>query len=127
MTRSVSDPQRRRRAIHQAGHASLPIPANPLARTPPAHPSSAGCRGQRPPLNDHPLGQQPPAAPTERRVSVKLHPVTSLDLSCLRQRSASKEARMEPTYLGTTPSSARDDLTRRKAVGRRVAPVALDE
>jgi hypothetical protein len=43
------------------------------------------CRRRRDgqPLDDDQLAQPPPTSPTERRVSVKLHPVVSLGPSCL--------------------------------------------
>jgi hypothetical protein len=40
-----------------------------------------------------------PTAPAESRVSVQIHPVPPWGLSCLRQRSASKAARMNRTNV----------------------------
>src|ERR671926_160451 len=91
---AIRAPPRRRRAVGQTALALLPIATDPLTCAAHADPRGLGRRRQRPPLHNNPLGQPPPTAPTERRVSVKLHPVSSLGLSCLRQRSASKEARM---------------------------------
>src|SRR5664279_546394 len=49
---------------------------------------------QRPSLLDHSIRELTPTIPTERRVTVKLHPDASLGLELPRQRSASKAARM---------------------------------
>ena len=70
------------------------VAADPLTRTAHADTGGLGRRRQRPTLiNDTPR-KLAPSAPTERRVTVQIHPGPSLGLSCLGQRSASKAARM---------------------------------
>jgi hypothetical protein len=81
--RAIRDLPRRRAAITQTLLAFQPVAANPLPRTTHADPGGLGRRGQRPTINKHPHSKRAPATPTESRVSVKLHPVTSLGPSCL--------------------------------------------
>jgi len=76
---AIGDPMRRRRAINEASFAGRSIPANPLARAPFAHTGRPSSCRDRPAIAHDPLGEQPPAIPTESRVTVKLHPVSSLD------------------------------------------------
>src|SRR5207248_1219196 len=70
-----------------------PIPEHPLARAAQADTSGLSRRRQRPSLNDNPPRQTTPALPTESRVTVKPHPVSSLDWGAW-QLPASKETRM---------------------------------
>src|SRR6266540_6022014 len=71
---AVGDTPRRRGAIVEAVLTLEPVAANPLARTTQTDTGRRSRRGERPTLYQHTLGQQPPTAPTERRVTVKLHP-----------------------------------------------------
>src|SRR6266566_5266565 len=73
--RAVSNPCRRRRVIEQTALALQPIPTNPLPSTTHADPGGLRRRGQRRSLDHNLFAEPAPAAPTERRVSVKLHPV----------------------------------------------------
>jgi hypothetical protein len=76
---AVGDPPRRRGAIEQAGLALQLVAAHPLTTTAHADACGLGRRRQRPPLDHDPLCQLPPATPAESGVTVKLHPVPSLD------------------------------------------------
>src|SRR5439155_11045337 len=93
--RLIGDSPRTRGAVEQAALALEPVPARPLARAADADTGGLGRRLQRPTLDDHPLGQPPAATPTERRVTVKLHPDLLLGAESAWQPSASKEARMD--------------------------------
>src|SRR5260221_374261 len=62
---------------------SKPITTNPLARAPDAHAGRRSRRHDRPTLINNKLAEPPPPSPTESRVSVQIHPVTSLGPSCL--------------------------------------------
>src|SRR3954468_13365614 len=70
-----------------------PIATHPLARAAHTDASGLGRRGQRPALTHDPLREPAPTMPTESRVTVKLHPASSLDWGAW-QLPASKETRM---------------------------------
>jgi hypothetical protein len=69
----------RRGAIEQAGLALAAIARGPFLGGALAHLGGRGRLGERPTLLDDAMGQQTPPFQTERRVSVELHPVSSLD------------------------------------------------
>src|SRR5205085_7818153 len=77
--RAVRDPPRRRRTIAQTPLTLDSIAAHPLARTAHTHARGGRRRRHRPPLNEHTPCEPPSTAPTERRVTVKLHPGPPLD------------------------------------------------
>ena len=79
MRGAVRDPLRRRRAINETGFAGRRVSTNPLPRATDADPRAAAAAVTRPSLIDDATDQQPPPVPTESRVTVKLHPVSSLD------------------------------------------------
>src|SRR5271169_21457 len=81
--RAIPDVLRRRRTIEKSLRTLASITIRPLASTADADTGGLGRRRQRPSLNNHPLGQTAPTTPTESRVTVKLHPVSSLGPSCL--------------------------------------------
>jgi hypothetical protein len=77
--RAVGDAMGCRGAVVQAPLALQAVATDPLAAA--AH-ADAGCLGRRPqrPTFEHdPLGELSPAAPAESRVTVELHPGSSLD------------------------------------------------
>src|SRR5207244_12298891 len=97
------DPRRRqlarralrpRRAIEQARLALRAEPRQPAPDRALADAGGRGRRRHRPVLDQHPLDKQPAAIRTGARITVELHPVSSLGLSWLRHLSASKGARM---------------------------------
>ena len=60
-----------------------PVAADPLPHTTDADTNSRRRRSHRPTLIDDQLAQPPRAIPAESRVSVKIHPESSLGPSCL--------------------------------------------
>jgi hypothetical protein len=78
---AVRDPAERAGAVKQTRLALLPEAASPLARRALAHLGGRGRRSERPVLLHNPPGKNTPLVQTERRVSVKIHPVSSLGLS----------------------------------------------
>src|SRR5256884_4793190 len=73
-------PPRRETAIKRARLALVAPPAQPLGRCPLADAGGLGRRPQRPALALDPCDDQPSAIRTGARVSVELHPVSSLVL-----------------------------------------------
>ena len=84
---------RRRGTIQQPALAVGPIAGDPLRAGALAHSGGLGRLRERPLLLEHPPHHRQPALRTERRVSVNLHPVSSLGLG-LQHHPASKGARM---------------------------------
>src|SRR5918994_1789406 len=103
--RAVCDPCRRRGAIEQAELALRAVAADPLARAAHADFGGRGRLRQRPALLDDAPCQQPALVQAEGRVSVELHPVSSLGLGCLAAPSL-QGGPDEPTWSGTTPRAA---------------------
>src|SRR5439155_2259697 len=102
VTRSaISHPPRCRRAIDQARLTRSPITTDPLACTTNADSRPGSRRCHRPTLNDDELAQPPPPTPTEHRVTVKPHPVSSLSSSAWLPSSL-QGGPDEPTSSGTT-------------------------
>src|ERR1039458_1157192 len=100
----MRDPAWRARTIEQALLALEPIPARPLTSTTQTD-LSGPCRlGHSPTLINNPTRELPAPIQTERSVSVKLHPVSSLRLSCLAALRL-QGGPDGPTYSGTTPSA----------------------
>src|SRR5829696_7088294 len=77
------------------------VAPDPLARAADTNFGGLGRRRQRPLLIDNPLNQHPPLVQAESRVSVELHPVSSLGLSRLAALSL-QGGPDEPTSSGTT-------------------------
>ena len=77
--RAVRDRVRRRGTVKQPGLALSPIARDPLRAGPLAHAGGHRRLRERPPLLEHPTHHRQPALRAERRVSVNLHPVSSLD------------------------------------------------
>src|SRR5665213_929420 len=102
----MRDPAWRARTIEQPVLALDPIPPRPLAGTTHTDLSSRCRLRQRPTLIDNSPRELPAPIQTERRVSVKLHPVSSLRLSCLAALRL-QGGPDGPTYSGTTSSSPR--------------------
>src|SRR5438876_5132817 len=88
--RAVGDSARSRGAIEQASIALQAVATRPFARAAHADAGVLGRRLQRPSLDDHPFGQLPPAAPAECRVTVELHPVSSLDWGALQPSASTR-------------------------------------
>src|SRR5665213_3313752 len=99
----MRDPAWRARTIEQPVLALDPIPPRPLAGTTHTDLSSRCRLRQRPTLIDNSPRELPAPIQTERRVSVKLHPVSSLRLSCLAALRL-QGGPDGPTYSGTTAS-----------------------
>jgi hypothetical protein len=90
----LTNPKRRRRAVHQAGLPLGPEAARPLARGALAHLGGRGRLGERPSFSDNPPGQQATLVQAERGVSAQFHPVPPIGTEWPKHLSASKEARM---------------------------------
>jgi hypothetical protein len=75
---SVGDPRRCRAAVLQAGLGVGEVALAPLAAGALAHSGGRGRLRERPALLEHPTDHQLAPLRTERRVSVNLHPVSSL-------------------------------------------------
>jgi hypothetical protein len=90
---AVGDGRGRRAAVLQPDRALAQEPVAPLAARAVAHSGGRGRLRDRPPLLGHPTDHQLAALRAERRVSVNLHPVSSLGLIAW-QLSASKGHRM---------------------------------
>jgi hypothetical protein len=71
---AIRDMTRRRGAISEPVLARGAVTVDPLPCAADADPGGPGRRRQRPTLDDDQLDQPPPTAPTESRVTVKLHP-----------------------------------------------------
>ena len=99
---AVGDRWRRRGAIEQPELALGAVAAHPLARAADADFGGLGRLRQRPLSLDHPPAEQPALVQAEGRVSVQLHPVSSLGLSGLAALSL-QGGPDEPTSSGTTP------------------------
>src|SRR5438876_3705892 len=77
--RAVRDVPRCRGTIDESRLALQAVAAYPLASAAHADAGGLGRSPQRPSLDDNPFGQLAPATPAECRVTVELHPVSSLD------------------------------------------------
>src|SRR5579884_4486735 len=77
------------------------VARHPLTGTADADLGGRGRLAQRPLTLHHPPAQLPASFQTERSVSVKLHPVSSLGLRCLAALSL-QGGPDGPTYSGTT-------------------------
>src|SRR3954471_21777286 len=77
---AIGDYSGRRRAIQQSRLALSAVTGDPLRSGVVADFGRLGGLRQRPPLLQHPANQAPALIETERRVSVQLHPVSSLGL-----------------------------------------------
>ena len=75
---AVGDLMGRRGAIRESLLAFRVIAVDPLTSTADADASGISCRRHRPPLLKHSPSEQPAPLHAERRVTVKLHPVSSL-------------------------------------------------
>src|ERR1019366_3927707 len=91
---AVRDRAGRRGAIKQTELALCSVAPDPLARTAHANRGGRGRLGQRPTLLNHATAKLPAPFQTERSVSVKVHPVSSLDWGAW-QLPASKGTRMD--------------------------------
>src|SRR3989442_372726 len=91
---------RRRGAGEQPELALGAVTPDPLAGAADADFGGLGRLRQRPSLLDHPTAQLPTSIQTESRVSVQVHPVSSLGLSRLPALSL-QGAPDGPTYSGT--------------------------
>src|SRR5439155_23614763 len=100
--RAVGDSPWGRAAVRQTRLTLAPVTPNPLPRATDADARSRSRRGHGRTLLDDQHTQPPPTAPTERRVTVKLHPVSSLDWGALTAPSFQGDPD-EPTCSGTTP------------------------
>src|ERR1039458_8573441 len=121
----MRDPAWRARTIEQALLALEPIPARPLTSTTQTD-LSGPCRlGHSPTLINNPTRELPAPIQTERSVSVKLHPVSSLRLRCLAALRL-QGGPDGPTYSGTTTrSDGRQVGERASDLGWRVCEPAL--
>src|SRR5438874_531767 len=99
---AIGDPPRGRGTVRQTRLTLAPVTPNPLPRATDADARSRSRRGHGRTLLDDQHTQPPPTAPTERRVTVKLHPVSSLDWGALTAPSFQGDPD-EPTCSGTTP------------------------
>src|SRR5437763_7325680 len=99
----MRDQARRRGTIHQSELALDSVAPHPLTGTADADFGGLGRRRDRPSFLDDPPAQQPAPIQTERSISVKVHPVSSLGLSRLAALSL-QGGSDGPTYSGTTPS-----------------------
>src|SRR5437763_11239725 len=99
---AIGDPPRGRGTVRQPRLPPAPVTPNPLPRATDADARSRSRRGHGRTLLDDQHTQPPPTAPTERRVTVKLHPVSSLDWGALTAPSFQGDPD-EPTCSGTTP------------------------
>src|SRR5437763_5139057 len=126
---AIGDPPRGRGTVRQTRLTLAPVTPNPLPRATDADARSRSRRGHGRTLLDDQHTQPPPTAPTERRVTVKLHPVSSLDWGALTAPSFQGDPD-EPTCSGTT--SRRPELQEVavqvvEVIRRRVErPVELD-
>src|SRR5450759_2199453 len=100
----MRDRERRRRVIQQAELAVHAIATHPLPGTTNADLDGRGRLRHRPCLINDSLTEQPALIQAERRVSVQIHPVSSLGLRCLAALSL-QGGPDEPTYSGTTASA----------------------
>jgi hypothetical protein len=78
LRRPIRNQPWRRRAISEPAVTLSPESADPFARTAKTDAGSLRRRRDRPTLFEHPAGEQPPPLHAEGRVTVKLHPVSSL-------------------------------------------------
>src|SRR3954447_19542918 len=99
---AVRDEPRRRGPIEETGIALDQEPTHPLASAPDADLGGRGRLGHRPPFDNDTTGKQPPLVQAEGRVSVQLHPVSSLGLVA-SDTSSLQGGPDEPTSSGTTP------------------------
>src|SRR5215471_5300361 len=76
---AVSDPPRRGGTVEQTHLALQAKAANPLPPAPDADPRSRRSSSDRPTLHDNTPSKLLPTLPAESGVTVKLHPVSSLD------------------------------------------------
>src|SRR5712691_6151992 len=98
---AMRDRVRGRRAVEQAELAVGAVAPHPLARAADADLRGLSCLRQRPLLINYAPAQKPTSIQTERSVSVKIHPVSSLGLSGLAALSL-QGGPDGPTYSGTT-------------------------
>jgi transposase len=106
------DHDRRRGAVQQALPALGAMAGQPLARGALADPGRLGGRAQRPPRHLNPLDQQLAALQAEPRVSVQLHPVSSLGLVASTPTSLQggpDEQRPQELQLASAPLWMDDD------------------
>src|ERR1700740_1716740 len=101
---AVRDRIRRRGAVEQPELALGAVTPDPLAGAADADFGGLGCLRQRPSLLNNSTAQLPTSIQTESRVSVQIHPVSSLGLSGLAALSL-QGGPDGPTYSGTTASA----------------------
>src|SRR5215203_381121 len=94
---------RRGGAIAEPREPFKPVTTDPLPRASDAHTGRRSRRYDRPTLIDNKLAEAPPASPTESRVSVQIHPVTSLGAELPLTALSLQGGPDEPTSSGTTP------------------------
>src|SRR5215203_2879049 len=111
---------RRGGAIAEPREPFKPVTTDPLPRASDAHTGRRSRRYDRPTLIDNKLAEAPPASPTESRVSVQIHPVTSLGAELPLTALSLQGGPDEPTSSGTTARSARPPPARRF----RIAPAS---
>src|SRR5437764_8690141 len=114
----MRDQARRRGTIHQSGLALDSVAPHPLTGTADADFGGLGRRRDRPSFLDDPPAQQPAPIQTERSISVKVHPVSSLGLSRLAALSL-QGGPDGPTYSGTTTSPRTPPRAHHQAPHRR--------
>src|SRR5829696_3285665 len=113
---------RRGGAIAEPREPFKPVTTDPLPRASDAHTGRRSRRYDRPTLIDNKLAEAPPASPTESRVSVQIHPVTSLGAELPLTALSLQGGPDEPTSSGTTPRRGRGRRATQGGAGRGPRP-----